>query len=82
MAVGIADGVGGWGDSGINSALFATALMYYGARLSEQTVAGEPDVAESESESPGSKELPPKECLRSAYESVLLDKLIEAGELF
>ncbi|KAG9013862.1 hypothetical protein FRB94_004243 [Tulasnella sp. JGI-2019a] len=79
MAVGIADGVGGWADSGINPALFATALMYYGARASEHAIAGGAEADTEEHELSSSKELSPKDCLWSAFESVIRDDLVQGG---
>lgn len=82
IALGIADGVGGWNESGVNPALFATALMYYGARYCKEAFVGEATAVDGgeDEDLTSSLVLDPRECLRLAYESVLRDDLVEAGK--
>ena len=43
MSFGVADGVGGWVDSGVDPSLFSQALMYHAHRYSKSSWAGEPE---------------------------------------
>ncbi|KAG8347965.1 putative Protein phosphatase 2C Stage II sporulation protein E (SpoIIE) [Trypanosoma vivax] len=61
--VGVADGVGGWRDEGVDPALFANGLME-NAKLYSET---------------HRSELDPEVILQSAYDKVLADKKVKAG---
>ncbi|KAJ7709909.1 phosphatase 2C-like domain-containing protein [Mycena rosella] len=83
VSLGIADGVGGWIDQGIDSSMFSQALMYYAHGHFENGWAGEPEIdptLEAPVEaSPEGVEMTPSECLDLAYHDVLGDESIEAG---
>ncbi|KAG8907168.1 hypothetical protein FRB99_005140 [Tulasnella sp. 403] len=81
MAVGVADGVGGWSDSGQDPGVFSQGLMYYSSKYCRDSWAGEADpVVDSEGEATSPhREVTPTECLRLAYDSVLQDRLVGAG---
>ena len=66
-AFGVADGVGGWSDSGFDSAHFSHGLCQWMARTAETT--GETE----------EKKLGPRELLNTAYTSIVADNLIEGG---
>lgn len=84
IALGVADGVGGWVDSGVDPSLFAQALMYYSHNYSRDSWAGEPEVDPTQDhehhEDVRGWEITPYECLDLAYRRVLRQKLVEAGE--
>lgn len=82
MAVGVADGVGGWTESGIDPGIFSQAFMYYSSKYCRKAWAGESDAiaATEDEETTSNWELTPEECLRLAYEAVLRDRLIDGGE--
>lgn len=84
MSIGIADGVGGWTDSGVDPSLFSQALMYHSHRYSKAAWPGEPEVDPmqeyEEREQVEGWELTPLECLESAYGGVLRERNVLAGE--
>lgn len=67
VAFGVADGVGGWADSGIDSAHFSHGLCQWMARGAQNTKPGR----ETKSG--------PKELLHTAYEGIVSDGKIEGG---
>lgn len=83
MALGVADGVGGWVDSGVDPALFSQALMFHSHRYARNAWAGEPEIDPTleyeEREQIEGWELTPYECLDLAYGGVLREKLVQAG---
>jgi protein phosphatase PTC7 len=86
IALGVADGVGGWVESGINPSLFSQALMYHAHRYSRSAWAGEPEVDPSldyeEREQVEGWELTPYECMDLSYGGVLRERAVLAGALF
>lgn len=84
MSFGVADGVGGWVDSGVDPALFSQALMYHAHRYSRNAWAGEPEIDPTldyeEREQIEGWEMTPYECLDLAYGGVLREKFVQAGE--
>ncbi|CAK5279929.1 unnamed protein product [Mycena citricolor] len=80
VCLGVADGVTGWLESGVDPALFSQCLMYHAHRYSRSAWAGAPvdDDADGEHEVEG-WELTPYECLDLAYGGVLREKLVDAG---
>lgn len=83
--MGVADGVGGWVDSGVDPSLFAQALMYSSHNYSHDSWAGEPEIDPTQdhehSEDVRGREITPYECLDLAYRRVLREQLVEAGGL-
>lgn len=81
--MGVADGVGGWVDVGVDPSLFSQSLMYHCHRYSRGAWAGEPEIDPDcdyhEREETEGWELTPKECLDLAYGGVLREKKVEAG---
>lgn len=85
MSFGVADGVGGWVDSGIDPSLFSQALMYHAHRYAKHAWAGEPEIDplqddSKENEHASGWELTPHECLELAHNAVLREKIVEAGK--
>jgi len=84
VSFGVADGVGGWADSGVDPSLFSQALMYHAHRYSRGAWAGEPEIDPAldyeEREVVEGWEMTPLECLSLAYGGVLRERFIEAGE--
>ena len=83
MSFGVADGVGGWVDSGVDPSLFSQALMYHAHRYSKSSWAGEPETdpiqeAEENQQVEG-WEMSPAECLELAYGGVLRERDVKAG---
>ncbi|TFY64875.1 hypothetical protein EVJ58_g2330 [Rhodofomes roseus] len=83
VSFGVADGVGGWVDSGVDPSLFSQALMYHAHRYSKAAWAGEPETdpiqeAEERQQVEG-WELSPAECLELAYGGVLRERGVKAG---
>ena len=66
MAFGVADGVGGWSDSGIDSAHFSHGMCQWMARIASERSSSE-------------KDLTPKELLQTAYDSLVEDGKISGG---
>ncbi|KAL4067619.1 phosphatase 2C-like domain-containing protein [Scleroderma citrinum] len=83
VALGVADGVGGWVDSGVDPSLFAQSLMYHAHRYSRDSWAGEPETDPTQDQGDHTRveglELTPYQCLDFAYHDVLRDKLVKAG---
>lgn len=84
VSLGVADGVGGWTESGVDPSLFSQALMYHAHRYSKVAWPGEPEVDPTqeyeEREQVEGWELTPLECLESAYGGVLRERNVLAGE--
>ncbi|KAH0830559.1 phosphatase 2C-like domain-containing protein [Lanmaoa asiatica] len=85
VAFGVADGVGGWVDSGVDPSLFAQALMYCAHNHSRDSWAGEPEIDPTQDHEDHHDvrgwEITPYECLDLAYRRVLGEQLVEAGGL-
>ncbi|KAI0780963.1 protein serine/threonine phosphatase 2C [Trametes elegans] len=83
VSLGVADGVGGWTESGVDPSLFSQALMYHAHRYSKAAWPGEPEVDPTqeyeEREQVEGWELTPLECLESAYGGVLRERNVLAG---
>ncbi|KAF8077955.1 phosphatase 2C-like domain-containing protein [Lyophyllum atratum] len=83
VSFGVADGVGGWIDSGIDPSLFSQALMYHAHRYSRNAWPGEPEIDPTldyeEREEIEGWEMTPYECLDLAYGGVLREKFVQAG---
>ncbi|KAF4615357.1 hypothetical protein D9613_003050 [Agrocybe pediades] len=83
VSFGVADGVGGWVESGVDPALFSQALMYHAHRYSRNAWAGEPEIDPlmdyEEREQVEGWEMTPYECLDLAYGGVLREKYVQAG---
>ncbi|OJT06146.1 Protein phosphatase PTC7 -like protein [Trametes pubescens] len=83
VSLGVADGVGGWTESGVDPSLFSQALMYHAHRYSKVAWPGEPEVDPTqeyeEREQVEGWELTPLECLESAYGGVLRERNVLAG---
>ncbi|MCJ1226254.1 hypothetical protein MMC12_002904 [Toensbergia leucococca] len=67
VAFGVADGVGGWSDSGIDSAHFSHGLCEYLIRTSTKT------------EESARRKLNPQQLLQQGYEATVADKSIYGG---
>ncbi|EJT96756.1 hypothetical protein DACRYDRAFT_97436 [Dacryopinax primogenitus] len=95
LALGIADGVGGWSASGIDPSLFSQCLMFHAAHAASKGWAFPADV-DHPHESEGGRdvlysgegwevrqgdgeELGPKEILQKGYDAVLVDPDVEMG---
>ncbi|KAJ7043668.1 phosphatase 2C-like domain-containing protein [Mycena alexandri] len=80
VCLGVADGVTGWLESGVDPALFSQALMYHAHRYARSAWAGEPEVDPTldyeEREQVEGWELTPYECMDGG---VLREKAVEAG---
>lgn len=74
--VGVADGVGGWADQGVDPSIFATGLMFHAQELASQ-LSADPfaDAEQTDSFSD------PRTLLADAYDRVLADGDIVAGAL-
>ncbi|KAG6897566.1 hypothetical protein C0992_000154 [Termitomyces sp. T32_za158] len=83
IAFGVADGVGGWEESGVDPSLFSQALMFHAHRYSRNAWAGEPEIDPTldyeEREEVEGWEMTPYECLDLAYGGVLREKFVQAG---
>ncbi|KAH7343474.1 phosphatase 2C-like domain-containing protein [Rhizoctonia solani] len=82
VSLGIADGVGGWSEDGVDPSLFSQALMYYASKYASSSWAGEPDFDPIEGTSaPGKteKSLSPVEIMSMAYQDVLDEPSVECG---
>ncbi|KAJ6630798.1 phosphatase 2C-like domain-containing protein [Mycena sp. CBHHK59/15] len=80
VSLGIADGVGGWTNEGIDPSLFSQALMYYAHGHLQNGWAGEREVDPIlEIAAAGGAEITPSECLQFAYQNVLAEKAVPAG---
>ncbi|KAJ3936848.1 MAG: phosphatase 2C-like domain-containing protein [Lentinula lateritia] len=82
-AFGLADGVGGWIENGVNPALFSQSLMYHAHRYSRNAWAGEPEIDPTldyeEREQVEGWELTPYHCLDLALGGVLRERYVQAG---
>ena len=67
VAFGVADGVGGWSDSGIDSAFLSHGLCEYMREIAEKTGG------------PSAEKLKARELLQKGYEGVLADESIAGG---
>lgn len=83
VSFGVADGVGGWIESGVDPSLFSQALMYHAHRYSRNAWAGEPEIDPTldyeEREEIAGWEMTPYESLDLAYGGVLREKFVQAG---
>jgi len=83
VSFGLADGVGGWVESGVDPSLFSQALMYHAHRYSRNAWAGEPEIDPTmdyeEREQIEGWEMTPYECLDLAYGGVLRERYVQAG---
>ncbi|KIP09148.1 hypothetical protein PHLGIDRAFT_29246 [Phlebiopsis gigantea 11061_1 CR5-6] len=83
ISLGVADGVGGWVDSGVDPSLFSQALMYHAHRYAKQGWAGEPEIDPTQDyedrEQVEGWELTPMECMDLAHGGVMREKGIMAG---
>ncbi|KAK7467165.1 Protein phosphatase 2C 7 [Stygiomarasmius scandens] len=83
VAFGVADGVGGWVESGVDPSLFSQTLMYHAHRYSRAAWAGEPEIDPTmdyeEREQVEGWELTPYSCLDLAYGGVLRERRVQAG---
>jgi protein phosphatase PTC7 len=84
VSFGVADGVGGWVESGIDPSLFSQALMYHAHRYSRSAWAGEPEIDPTldyeEREQVEGWEMTPYDCLDLAYGGVLRERFVQAGK--
>ena len=67
VAFGVADGVGGWSDSGIDSAFFSHGLCQKMASIAHRKFGSE------------DRKLSPKELLQEAYDVIVEEQAIEGG---
>jgi len=83
VSFGVADGVSGWAEPGVDPSLYSQTLMYHAHRYSRTAWAGEPEIDPTqeyqERESVEGWELSPYDCLELAYHGVLWERLVEAG---
>ncbi|KAJ4487965.1 hypothetical protein J3R30DRAFT_3363301 [Lentinula aciculospora] len=83
VSFGLADGVGGWIENGVNPALFSQSLMYHAHRYSRNAWAGEPEIDPTldyeEREQVEGWELTPFHCMDLALGGVLREKYVQAG---
>ncbi|KAI0699720.1 protein serine/threonine phosphatase 2C [Cytidiella melzeri] len=83
ISLGIADGVGGWIDSGVDPSLFSQTLMYHAHRYAQQGWVGEPEIDPTqdyaEREQVEGWELTPMECMSLAHGGVLRERSVVAG---
>ena len=86
ISLGVADGVGGWVDSGVDPSLFSQALMYHAQRYAKNGWAGEPEIDPTqdyaEREQVEGWELKPMECIDLAHGGVLRERTVLAGPCF
>ena len=80
-SIGVADGVGGWVNMGVDPAMFSQALMFHAHRYSKGAWAGEPetDPTQDFDEPVEGWELTPQECIDLAYGGVLREKSVICG---
>lgn len=83
IALGVADGVGGWTDSGVDPSLFSQALMYHAHRYAKLGWAGEREIDPTQEYEEREKvegwELQPMECMDLAHHAVLRERQVTAG---
>jgi protein phosphatase PTC7 len=80
VSLAVADGVGGWVESGIDPALFSQSLMYHAHCAAQASWAGEPESDPTVDSMVDGVELTPVNCLNVAYRGVMKDQLVVAGE--
>ena len=84
VSFGVADGVGGWIESGVDPALFSQSLMYHAHRYAKSGWAGEPEIDPTQDYEEREKvegwELKPTDCLELAYGAVLRERMVVAGK--
>lgn len=83
LSFGVADGVGGWSETGVDPSMFSQALMYHAHRYSKHAWAGEPETEPTQNEDDPVEgwELTPQECLDLAYGGVLRENDVMCGTL-
>ncbi|KAJ7172479.1 phosphatase 2C-like domain-containing protein [Mycena filopes] len=83
VALCVADGVGGWIQSGIDSSMFSQALMYYAQQHFQNGWAGEPEndptVETGTTTAPEGIQMLPSKVMELAHNAVLGEKTVEAG---
>ncbi|CAE6522094.1 unnamed protein product [Rhizoctonia solani] len=82
VSLGIADGVGGWSEDGVDPSLFSQALMYFASKHASSSWAGEPDfdpIEGTSSPEKANKSLSPVEIMSMAYQDVLNEPSVECG---
>jgi len=83
VSFGVADGVGGWIESGVDPAIFSQSLMYHAHRYARNAWAGEPEIDPTldyeEREQVEGWELTPYNGLALAFGGVLREKYVQAG---
>ncbi|KAJ7046777.1 protein serine/threonine phosphatase 2C [Mycena alexandri] len=83
VALGVADGVGGWIESGIDSSMFSQALMYYADQRFRNGWAGEPEndptVKTTSTAIPEGIEMSPSHVMGLAHDALLADTTVDAG---
>jgi protein phosphatase PTC7 len=83
VSLGIADGVGGWIESGVDPSLFSQALMYHAHRYAKAGWAGEPEIDPTqdyaEREQVEGWELTPTQCMEMAHGGVIRERGVLAG---
>ncbi|KZV93392.1 hypothetical protein EXIGLDRAFT_645479 [Exidia glandulosa HHB12029] len=79
--MGVADGVGGWVQAGVDPSKFSQALMYHCHRYAQTSWAGEPpsDPTSEITEPIEGWELTPFDCIEAAHGAVLRDRAVDAG---
>lgn len=82
----MADGVGGWVNTGDDASLFSQALMYHAHRYAKTSWAGEPEIDPTleyeEREKIEGWELRPEDCLELAYGGVMREQAVVNGTHF
>ncbi|PWZ02918.1 hypothetical protein BCV70DRAFT_8286 [Testicularia cyperi] len=78
VAIGVADGVGGWTESGVDPSLFSQALMFYASKSASRAAANPDRIDVSDAES-GMQAITPNMVLAEAFEQVLKEPLVVAG---
>lgn len=73
LAIGVADGVGGWTENGVDPSLFSQALMFHAAKAASNSSA-HPDRIDSDA-----KGMTPEQMLADAFEKVLKEPMVVAG---
>ncbi|KAA1471182.1 protein serine/threonine phosphatase 2C [Dentipellis sp. KUC8613] len=83
VSFGVADGVGGWVESGVDPSLFSQALMYHAHRYAKNAWPGEPEIDPTQDyedrEEVEGWELSPGECLALAHDGVMRERAVLAG---
>lgn len=82
MSLAVADGVGGWADSGVDPAVFSQAMMYHVQKAARRAWAGEPESDPAVgNEGVEGVEMTPRECMTLGYNAVLKDPGVVAGKI-